>query len=180
MTYSALRLLALSIIAILGGAPAQAQNGTGVGSNLPGGASSLSETYKDWRVSCGGHDGTKRCSLSQVQSRQNGQIVLIIELNAPVGDAISGALVLPFGLAFDSGVIFQIDEKPAMQPVRFRTCLPGGCLVNINFDAPTLAALRAGAALKITTVADGGAIAPFSISLQGFTSAIDRVTALAR
>lgn len=162
---------------------AQAQTSgqnAGSASGLPGGASSLNETYKDWRVACAQQGTAKRCVLSQVQARQNGQRVLAIELNAPIGSMVSGALVLPFGLALDAGVTLQIDEKPAVPPVRFRTCMPGGCVVNVSFDASTLAALRAGAALKVKAVADGGAAAPFSISLQGFGTALDRVEALSR
>jgi len=164
---------------------AQAQPGGQIavgatGSSLPGGASSLNETYKDWRVACAQEGNAKRCVLSQVQARQNGQRVLAIELNAPSGNTVSGTLVLPFGLSLDSGVTFQIDDKPAMQPVRFRTCVPGGCLVNVSFDAPTLVALRAGTAFKVKATADGGGGAPFSISLQGFGTALDRVGVLAR
>jgi invasion protein IalB len=181
-----LRLLALSFIVALAnaaGMAAQAQSrgqNAGAESRLPNGASSLTETYRDWRVSCAQQETTKRCVLSQVQSRQNGQRVLAIELNAPSGDTISGKIVLPFGLALDSGVTFQIDEKPTMRPVRFRTCLPAGCLVDVNFDAPTLAALRTGVVLKVKTIADGGADTPFSISLRGFASALGRVIALVR
>jgi len=156
---------------------AQAQ---GDSSTLPGGATSLNETYKDWRVACAQQGMTKRCVMSQIQAQQNGQRVLAMELNAPSANAVSGTLVLPFGLALDSGVAFQIDDKPAMQAIRFRTCLPGGCLVNVNFDAATLVTLRAGAALKIKATADGGAAAPFSISLQGFGTALDRVAELSR
>ena len=64
--------------------------------------------------------------------------------------------------------------------MRFRTCLPNGCLVAVSFDAPTVTALRTGTALKIKATADGGAAAPFSISLQGFATALDRVMALSR
>lgn len=156
---------------------AQAQTG---GASLPGGASSLNETYRDWRVACAQQGTAKQCAMSQAQAQQNGQRVLAIELAAPVGNLISGTLVLPFGLALDSGVTFQIDEKPAMAPVRFRTCVPAGCLVTLSFDAPTIVALRAGTALKIKATADGGAVAPFSISLQGFGTALDRLAALSR
>jgi invasion protein IalB len=161
-------------------AQAQTSSQAGGGSTLPGGASSLNETYKDWRVACVQQGTAKRCVMSQVQSQQNGQRVLVIELSAPAGNTAAGTLVMPFGLALDSGLAFQIDEKPAMQPMRFRTCVPGGCLVNVSFDAATLVALRAGAALKIKATADGGAVAPFSISLQGFGTALDRVAALSR
>lgn len=156
---------------------AQAQQAASL---LPGGASSLNETYKDWRVACIQEGSTKRCAISQIQAQKNGRRVLAIELNAPSGKTVSGTLVMPFSLALDSGITFQIDDKPAMQPVRFRTCLPVGCLVNVTFDTPTLAALRAGTMLKAKAVADGGAAAPFSISLLGFATALDRVAALSR
>lgn len=157
-----------------------AQATTGAASTLPGGASSLNETYKDWRVACAQQGTTKQCAMSQVQTQQNGQRLIALELNPPNGNTVTGTLVLPFGLALDSGVNFQIDEKPAMQPVRFRTCMPGGCLVNVSFDAATIAALRSGTALKVKATADGGTPAAFSISLQGFGTALDRVAALAR
>lgn len=172
---SSLRALGIVAMTFAAGMPAMAQT-----SGLPGGASSLNETYKDWRVACVQEGATKRCVLSQVQAQQNGQRVLAIELNAPNGNIVTGTLVLPFGLALDSGVTFQIDEKPAMPPVRFRTCLPAGCIVNVSFDTATIVALRAGAALKVKATADGGAAAPFSISLQGFGTALDRIGVLAR
>lgn len=157
---------------------AQAQ--TGGASTLPGGASSLNETYKDWRVACGLQGTTKQCAMSQLQTQQNGQRLIALELNPPSGNTVSGTLVMPFGLALDSGVAFQIDEKPATQPIRFRTCIPAGCLVNVSFDAATIVALRSGTALKVKATADGGTPANFSISLQGFGTALDRVAALAR
>lgn len=150
------------------------------GTTLPGGASSLDETYKDWRVVCAQQGGAKRCVLNQVQTQQSGQRVLAIELNALTGSAVAGVLVLPFGLSLDAGVAFQIDEKLAVQPMRFRTCLPSGCLVAVSFDAPMVVALRTGTALTIRATADGGAAAPFSISLQGFAAAIDRAAMLSR
>jgi invasion protein IalB len=170
-----LHILAVAALAVFSAHPVTAPT-----SSLPGGASSLNETYKDWTVGCSQNGTTKYCALSQVQTQQDGLRVLAIELAPPAGNMVSGTLVLPFGLALESGVTLQIDEKPAMAPVRFRTCIPAGCLVNVTFDAPALATLRAGAALKIKAVADGGAAAPFSISLQGFGAALDRVATLSR
>ncbi|MCA0420548.1 MAG: invasion associated locus B family protein [Proteobacteria bacterium] len=114
------------------------------------------------------------------QTQQSGQRVLAIELNALAGSTVAGVLVLPFGLSLDAGVAFQIDEKLTVQPMRFRTCLPSGCLVAVSFDAQMVVALRTGTALKIKATADSGAAAPFSISLQGFASALDRAVTLSR
>jgi invasion protein IalB len=143
---------------------------------LPGGASSLQETYQDWRVACQVANKLKRCVIAQQQNQQNGQRVLAIELNAPSGHMVAGTLALPL----DAGVAFQIDEKPAMPPMRVRTCVPSGCLVDVGFDAQTVAALRAGTAIKIKATADGGATMPLSISLRSFGAAIDRVAVLSR
>lgn len=176
-------LATVSALVLCAAATTDAQSAgqsSGASSGLPGGASSLNETYRDWQVACTLQENQKRCVLSQVQAQQNGQRVLAIELNAPTGGTLSGTLVLPFGLALDSGVIFQVDEKPPMQPVRFRTCLPVGCLVSVSFDAPALSALRDGATLKVKATADGGAATPFAISLQGFGIAVDRAAALSR
>ncbi len=152
----------------------------GTPSALPGGASSLSETYKDWSVACVQQGNRKRCSLSQIQSRQDGQRVLAIEFNTPSGNSVSGTIALPFGLALDAGVSFQIDERPSLPPSRFRTCVPAGCLVTVSFEAPMISAMRSGTVLKVKATADGGAAAPFSVSLQGFGTALDRVAALSR
>jgi invasion protein IalB len=150
-------------------------------SSLPGGASSLSETYQDWRVACIQQGTAKKCMMSQVQTQQNGQRILAIELNALNGNVVSGTLALPFGLALDSGATLQIDDKPAMQPLHFRTCVPSGCLIPVTFDVRMLATLRSGTALKVKTVAaEGGAAADFSISLKGFATALDRVGVLSR
>jgi len=149
-----------------------------VASTLPGGASSLDETYEDWRVSCVHREGAKRCVLSQVQAQQNGQRILAVELDAPRDETVSGVMILPFGLALEAGVIFQVDENAATEPVRFRTCLPAGCLVPVAFDASTVEVLRSGVALKITaTTADGGGV-PLSVSLKGFPAALDRAAEL--
>ena len=146
-------------------------------SALPGGASSLQETYDDWQVACGQQGGVKRCAMGQQQiSKENRQRVLGIEL-WPSGDKLQGALMLPFGLALDQGVTLQVDDAAPSQPLHFRTCLPGGCVVPLGFDGRSLTALLHGTALKVKAVVDGGGIAPFTISLKGFSGAYNRAVA---
>ena len=151
--------------------------------SLPGGASTLREAHGDWTVTCAiqtGQDGsrTKLCALSQEQLQQRTrQRVLAIELR-PESEGVKGTLVLPFGLALDSGAAYQLDEGEAGAPQRFRTCMPAGCLIGIDFDARTIASLTAGKALKVKATADGGQEMNFSITLAGFSSAYARVVAL--
>jgi invasion protein IalB len=162
--------------------PAAAQDAAP--SALPGGATTLNESHGDWTVSCavanqGGTPG-KICVLAQQQTAgQGNQRLLAVELR-PREATVEGTLVLPFGLALDKGVTLQVDDGPAWTPLRFRTCLPGGCIVDLAFDAKTLPLLRKGTTLKIKAVADGGRDTQLAVSLKGFPSALDRTIALAK
>lgn len=162
-----------------------AQASTGQGEQqqaaiLPGGASSLNETYDDWRAICVVQNKAKKCAISQVQMEQNGQRVLAVEVDPPQDDATKLTIILPFGLSLDAGVTLQVDEQAAMPPLRFRTCLPAGCIVSMDLDAETLQSLRGAKTIRVATVADGGAETPFSISLKGFSSALDRLETLSQ
>ena len=158
---------------LTGGASAQEQ------ATLPGGASSLRETYDDWIVSCVQKEG-KHCLLQHRQNQQNGQRILAIEVVAGAdGKTATGTLVMPFGLVLDAGVSLQVDEKPAEAPLRFNTCLPAGCVVPLNFDGTFLAVLRTGTTLKMMAKAvNTNEEISLSAPLKGFSAAFDRVTTL--
>lgn len=148
---------------------------------LPGGATSLRETYQAWQVACAVQGKTKRCVLLQQQTEKNGLKVLTIQLTPAADHGVSGTLVLPFGLLLSSGVKYQIDDKPAADALPFRTCLPAGCVVPLTFSAAILKALRAGTVLKlIATQSANGQPITFSVSLKGFVPALDRTRALLR
>jgi invasion protein IalB len=149
--------------------------------SLPGGATSLQEMHGDWRVACAPLNGRKVCALSQQQTDKNtGQLLLAIELNASAPDKAEGTLILPFGLALDQPVVLQIDEAVTGPTLRFRTCLPVGCLVGLAFDPAAVTLLRKGTTLTVKATADGGQGAAFRISLNGFAGALDRAVALAK
>lgn len=158
------------------GAPAAAQSG-----GLPGGASSLNETHGDWTVICAVVEAETRCLVSQNQTDgQSGQRVLTLELVPAADGGAEGVLVLPFGLALAAGAGLAVDEKPlAEAALPFSTCLPIGCLVPLDLGQEQLAALKTGEALAVATQAnDGGRPVDFSISLKGFTSALERAAGL--
>lgn len=161
------------VVPVFGGTFAQEQ------AALPGGASSLQETYEDWLVVCV-QTNTKRCALSQQQTQKNGQRALAIEVAVSAdGKSATGTLVLPFGLALDAGVTLQVDDKPAETPLRFSTCVSGGCLVPLRFDEAFLATLGAGETLKsVTKAADSNQAISLSISLKGFSAAFARTAVL--
>jgi invasion protein IalB len=55
-----------------------------------------------------------------------------------------------------------------------------GCLVSLTLDPATITAMRKGTLLTVHATADGGQDTLFEISLNGFSSALDRTAALAR
>lgn len=173
-----LKYVSLALLALLGSRAAHAQD-----ASLPGNAASLREAHGDWTVNCtiqAQPDGkkAKRCAFAQEQmDRESRRRMLALELR-PDGGGIKGTLVLPFGLSLDKGVSYQLDDGQQGTVQRFRTCLPVGCVVDIDFDARTVASLKTGSALKMKTIADGGQETVFSVSLTGFAGAYGRVVAL--
>lgn len=141
--------------------------------------SQLSETYEDWSVACVEIEGKKHCLLSQRQFHKSGQHVLTLELRPAEDAGLEGSLALPFGLCLDKGVTLGVDEATGGKPTRFSTCLPLGCIVPLTFTETTVALLREGTALKIGAFAsDSEKDVAFSVSLNGFAAALDRVIAL--
>jgi invasion protein IalB len=143
----------------------------------PVGASSLQETYQDWRLSCTDRDNANECVVLQDQSQQNGQRLLAVEMSMRSDGAVA-TLLLPFGILLDPGVTPQIDDQPPLPALRFRTCLPTGCIVVFPVDAETLKKLRAGSVLKLSVTTAAETALTFPVSLNGLTAAIDRLTAL--
>lgn len=149
---------------------------------LPGGATTLREGHGDWIVSCDiatqNDVSRKVCGLSQVQTNsQSHQRVLAMELQ-PKDSVVEGTLVLPFGLDLSKGVTLQVDDGTVLASLPFQTCLPAGCLVKLNFDAMSVAALRRGNSLKVKIVPVGGQEMTLSVSLKGFPDALARTIAL--
>lgn len=157
--------------------------GTGVvwsqdAATLPGGATSLQETHGDWQVTCRVTGGVKQCAISQQHQQQNGQRVLTIEIQSQADDSAKGVVVLPFGLKLQAGASFQVDQGESLPVMSFSTCLPAGCLVPLEFDAPTVKRMRAGEALNLKVISLDEQELLFTISLSGFTSALDRQVSL--
>jgi invasion protein IalB len=162
--------------------PGEATGIAQVGANqaLPGGASSLQEAHGDWRVACASQNGPTRCTLSQqLMDAESRQRILAIELTVPAPNRAEGTLVLPFGLALDKGIVLKVDDA-ASPTLRFRTCLPAGCIVTVIFDEKAIAALRSATTLTVAAVGDDTQEVSFGVSLKGFASAFDRTATLAR
>lgn len=149
-------------------------------SSLPGGASSLNETFGDWTVTCGSPSGATSCVVSQTQTQQrSGQLVLDIRLNPlPNKDGFEGNLTLPFGLDLAERVTMQVDDEKEVKSLTFKTCLTTGCIVPFSINKAAIEALSKGTSLKMTAVAVNKQNTTFPVSLNGFGVALQRATAL--
>lgn len=161
-------------------APTVGQPAAGTAS-LPNGASAINEIYGDWTVDCRLTDGQKFCALSQSQgNNQTGQRVFGIELRAPKDGRAEGTILMPFGLKLENGAILRLDDKDLGQGLRFSTCVPQGCLLPISFPTVATDAMKTGKVLTAAALnlSNGDPVA-FTISLNGFTAALARISQLA-
>lgn len=137
----------------------------------------IRETHGDWIVSFAVNDaGQKFCVIAQEHfNKQTRQRMLGVELRSNHG----GTLILPFGLTLSKGVSLQVDEEEPFDTLPFRTALPVGCMVELDFDAGIIGKLKKGKSLRVNAVAnDTGREIAFSISLRGFSAAFARMEAL--
>lgn len=144
---------------------------------LPGGATSLTETHGDWQLNCVDEAANISCAITQTQvDPESRKQIIAVEMRSDGEYGLSGALVLPFGLALSKGIAVGIDDQEASLVLGFTTCLPIGCIVPLGFDADSIEALAEASTLNITgTANDTGGLVALQISLQGLTAAFVRM-----
>jgi invasion protein IalB len=154
--------------------------GAATSAPLPGGASSLVETYEDWGVACQMQSEAPACVLRQFQTNnQTKQVVLTVELSSLPAGTIRGVLLLPLGLSLQQGARLTLDDAALGDPLPFSTCVVQGCAVALDFDADTVAKLKSGKTLGVTVTSGApGAPATFAVSFKGFSAALGRVADL--
>lgn len=166
-----LLLSLLGIVVVFGG--------NALAQSLPGGASSIQETYQDWQVRCVSGEENASCVLTQRQvSQDTGQLLLALEFRTTEANGLAGTIAMPFGLRLGAGVTMQIDEGEPAGPLGFSTCLPGGCFVPLTTDEGVTSLLREGETLTLTAQLLDGRSILFNVSLNGFAAALDRIQAI--
>lgn len=145
---------------------------------LPGGSTTLQETFDNWVVTCGIQDSTKICAVTQQQAQQNGQRILAVEAKPEAGHTRID-IMLPFGLLVSDGITYQIGDKSTASVAKIKTCFPGGCVSTFTLDSEQLKTLRAAPNMiikaKVENNPDG---ATFTIPTKGFLEAYDRLNQL--
>lgn len=146
----------------------------------PTGATSVSESYGDWTVSCVRPEAKVNCIVVQSQGdSKTGRRKFGFELSVPKDGRAEGVILMPFGMAIDPGVTFKLDEQALGKGAPYSTCTAEGCLVPISF--PTLATdgMRNAKNLTVTGQKSGNnEPAAIVVPLVGFPQAFDRAVAL--
>lgn len=146
----------------------------------PPGATSVSESYGDWTVSCVRPEAQTNCIVVQSQGdSKSGQRKFGFELSVPKDGRAEGVILMPFGMAIEPGVSFKLDDQALGKGAPYSTCTGEGCLVPISF--PTLATngMRTAKTLTVTGQKSGNnEPATIVVPLVGFSQAFDRAAAL--
>lgn len=147
---------------------------------LPGGASSLNETYQDWRLLCRQTDAGSRCIISQQEfDGKTRQQIVSVELTPSAGQ-MSGVVVLPFGAALNKGSSIEVDGQVVGKNLNFSTCVPAGCLVPVSFDKAQFTTLQNGKKIEVKFSSVAGQQITLPISNKGLDKAAERIIALSR
>lgn len=152
----------------------------------PAGATTVSESYGDWTMTCVRPADKTACVVAQSQGdSKTGRRRFGIELKSPQDGQSQGVVVMPFGLAIEPGITFKLDEQVLGKGAPYSSCTGEGCLVSISF--PTLAtdAMRNAKVLTVigrktsgATGIEAGEPASVTVPLVGFSQAFDRAMAL--
>ncbi len=185
-----LKLLSLGFAAAmaLNGAAFAQQRGAapatppaGPAPTFPGGATSVTETYESWIVSCGIVNNAKQCQVVQrLVDQRTGRTVVAVEMRPAADGKVQATFQLPFGLVLERGATTKIDETVGPN-LSIRTCYPEGCQAPVTLEARQVTALRNGTVLNLSVVAaDSNQDVPFQLQLKGLGTALDRAAALGR
>jgi invasion protein IalB len=149
----------------------------------PAGPTQLSETYDAWTVQCAnttqGEQKTRTCQMSleliQQESRQRVMLFAINSAKSPF--SAKATLVLPFGLLLSDGVRIEMEEKEVARGT-FRTCLPAGCISEMELGDDLVEQMRTGEKLTVVVTANNGQATRMDVSLVGFGNAYQRLVDL--
>lgn len=161
-------------------APAPVASPAAHASAWPTGATSVSESYGDWTVSCVRPEARTNCIVVQSQGdSKTGQRKFGFELSVPKDGRAEGVILMPFGMAIEPGVSFKLDEQALGKGAPYSTCTGDGCLVPISFPTLAIDGMRTAKALTITGQKSGNnEPATIVVPLVGFPQAFDRAVAL--
>ncbi|WP_343315399.1 invasion associated locus B family protein [Brucella sp. BE17] len=145
----------------------------------------VNESFGDWQVACKSQDGRQLCAaIQQVAGSIEGkpdarQRIIALEI-IRAGTSAIGTMILPFGIDVSKGVSLSLTGADANgSSLPFKTCLPAGCLVPLEFGPQAVEGLKKAEKLTVSfeTTADGQKKS-IAVSLKGFGEAFDHIKPL--
>lgn len=148
---------------------------------LPGGASSLNETYQDWQVMCQQSSGAARCAAVQQEfSNQTHQRILNVQLSPSGNGHTTGVIMAPLGVALAKGVSLKADGKSVGETVGFTACVSDGCIAPLSLSQSQLNTLQSSKKIEVNLASLTGQKIVLPLSSKGLGDAVSRVNALLR
>lgn len=156
-----------------------------IAGELPNGATSLSENYNAWKVSCAtvkSNDASSvRCSLSQsIVNQKTKRPVFNMRLALQKDESVKGQITVPLGISLKDGAQFQIDDGPKTDPYTYSTCIRRGCVVQFDWSKKTLSSMQGRKRMNVIAKALNGKEVKFGIRLEGLDKALSRVEQLVK
>jgi invasion protein IalB len=147
----------------------------------PAGATSLSEVYGDWTVTCAKEakpEAKAECAIMQAQGAK-GRREFALEIRPPSDGRAQGFILMPLGLAIEPGISFKLDDAVLGKGAPYLSCSQEGCLVPVSL--PTLATdtMKTAKNLLVSgTKPEAKDPVTITVPLEGFANALARAIAL--
>ena len=139
----------------------------------------LAETLDPWQLRCTKtQSGTDPCQIFQALLNDAGGPVAefnMFEIPDGAGAVAGAVIVVPLETSLERGLIIKVDENEP-RGYGFDFCNDYGCIVRAGFTAEELDAMKSGetAVLSIVPMATPDAPVQLTLSLKGFTAAIEK------
>lgn len=146
----------------------------------------LSETFSDWQVNCqtltiSENKVQRYCQMSQQQvDEKSGSLVLLFTVDAvnPETNKTAINIIVPFGVSLTAGIAVIVNDTE-ISSGSYKTCLPQGCIANIQLEKDQIAHLLASDEAKIRMeILNSDKAVTVPLRLNGFQQAKTRLDAL--
>jgi invasion protein IalB len=133
------------------------------------------QDYKDWTVRCQEPDKGGRCVMSQLlKNRDNDEPLMLVEIGyLKDGPEPMAQFVVPLGVFLPAGMLLRVDDAEQTGRLPYTVCDKVGCKAIAKLDDKVLGAMKKGKEMFTTLTSPTGDTATMSISLAGFTAALD-------
>lgn len=101
-------------------------------------------------------------------------VTVIVAADARMPGRNQATVILPLGIAVRESIPMLLDERfVALVPIE--TCLPAGCVLTIALPPPMVSVLRTATTLKFLAPTPSGQTIPFTVPVNGFGDAYQKV-----